>query len=316
MFEKPSGLLLFVKRHWFLLMLSVPALFLLAFYYFNWRKYGRDPEKPIVIPQFNPPRKLSGAKLGYVDSESFGFPLVTATLVNLAVQGYIKIKEEEKSGTIQYKLSKLKKANGTMAPDESLFLNNLFQGKDFVNLDGKYESKLFHAVGTLQKNVESTMENFVEEEKNSKIVWKAFGFFAGFSLLAFLLAAYFSDNYEFLWISIVIFVVNFIIAVVLLAVWKSQLKGVFILVLLFLSCFMLPLFSFAFWKSDDVPVYFSHTFKFMIFGSASLILFKYLISRPKNEKPILKSEIDGFKLYLTTAEEHLMKFHNLPGNDY
>ena len=311
-FEKPSGLLLFMKRHWFLMLLFIPAVFLLAFYYFNWRKYGRDPEKPIVIPQFNPPRNLSAAKLGYADSESFSFSFVTATLVNLSVHDFIRIKEEKSSGSKEYKLTKLKKANGELFPDESLFLSNLFQGKDFVNLDGKYNPKLFHAVNKLQENVESTMKNFVKEEKNNKIVWKAFGIFTFFSVVAFVLASYFSNDYRFLWIGFTVFVFSFILVVILLLVWESKNRLIFIALLLFFSCFLLPLFSFAFFRSDEVPLFVSHAFKFLIFGAASLIGFKYLMRRPRDEKPVLQAEIDGFKMYLTTAEERLMKFHNPP----
>jgi hypothetical protein len=58
---------------------------LLYYYYSTWRKYGVDPEKPIVYPQFNVPDNLSPASLGYLKTETFKNKYVTAALVNLAI---------------------------------------------------------------------------------------------------------------------------------------------------------------------------------------------------------------------------------------
>ncbi len=61
-----------------------------------------DPPKPVVIPQFSPPPDgLSPASVGMLYKGRFLDDLVTASIVNLSVKGYIRIEEViEKGGAI------------------------------------------------------------------------------------------------------------------------------------------------------------------------------------------------------------------------
>ena len=59
---------------------------LLLYGYNSWKKYGVDPEKPVVYPQFNVPEDMSPAELGYIHHEGYNANYLTASLVNLAVK--------------------------------------------------------------------------------------------------------------------------------------------------------------------------------------------------------------------------------------
>ncbi|NNG17707.1 MAG: DUF2207 domain-containing protein [Gemmatimonadales bacterium] len=60
-----------------------------------WRRHGRDP-KPLPIPvQYEPPADLTPAEAGTLMDNSADMRDITATLVDLAVQGHLRIEERE-----------------------------------------------------------------------------------------------------------------------------------------------------------------------------------------------------------------------------
>lgn len=60
-----------------------------------WRSRGRDPEVRSIAPQYEPPDDLSPAEVGVVIDNSPDMRDVTATLVDLAVRGFLTIEERE-----------------------------------------------------------------------------------------------------------------------------------------------------------------------------------------------------------------------------
>ncbi|HEX7870784.1 MAG TPA: DUF2207 domain-containing protein, partial [Chryseobacterium sp.] len=88
----------FLEKFGILIAGIIIFLGLLMYYYSTWKKYGVDPETPTVYPQFNSPDDLSPASLGYIQSENFKNKYLTASLVNLAIKGYVQIIESEDSG--------------------------------------------------------------------------------------------------------------------------------------------------------------------------------------------------------------------------
>ena len=87
---------------WFIkdnLIIFLPiAIFLLMF--FRWYKHGRDDEKvsDTIVPTFIPPKGLSPTETGTILDENLDPRDITATIIDYAVRGYIKIKEIENPG--------------------------------------------------------------------------------------------------------------------------------------------------------------------------------------------------------------------------
>ena len=82
-----------------ILIASIVFLFgLFVFLYQSWDKYGRDPESPIIYPQFNVPNNLSPASFGYLKKERFDNSFIKAGVVDLAIKGYLKLTETEEGG--------------------------------------------------------------------------------------------------------------------------------------------------------------------------------------------------------------------------
>ena len=75
------------------LVLLAGLLAPLAWYLWAWDKVGRDPEKGVIIPRFEPPPGLSPAACSYVRDMSFGRNAFTAAIISLAVKGRLLIDE-------------------------------------------------------------------------------------------------------------------------------------------------------------------------------------------------------------------------------
>src|SRR5207247_6946718 len=78
------------------LALAVLALVAgLVFLYWRWYTVGRDVrERETIVPEYEPPDKARPAQLGVILDESADTKDVTATIVDLAVRGYLTITEE------------------------------------------------------------------------------------------------------------------------------------------------------------------------------------------------------------------------------
>jgi hypothetical protein len=99
-----------------------------------WRRHGRDPERRAIMVQYSPPEDLSPAEVGTLVDHKAEMHDITATLVDLAVRGYLLIEEEEKKGL----LGKLGKTEYTfhqrrprahwaeLRPHERRYLEGLF----------------------------------------------------------------------------------------------------------------------------------------------------------------------------------------------
>lgn len=76
-------------------VLFVPIFAFLAMFGL-WQRYGRDPEPGSIYVRYEPPEHLSPAEAGTLMDDRVDMRDITATLVDLAVQGYVDIAEIEK----------------------------------------------------------------------------------------------------------------------------------------------------------------------------------------------------------------------------
>jgi len=147
---QPSGL---QKLSWFAEdntteIIEVIALLFIFFYYIIvWSRVGRDPEKDVIIPLFNPPDNLSPASVRYIERMGFDNRTFAASIINMAVKGYLKIKEED--GT--YSLIRLKSDTSELSKEEKKIAERLSFSKN----------------GTGDLQVEDAMEK-LNNYKNSK----------------------------------------------------------------------------------------------------------------------------------------------------
>jgi predicted membrane protein DUF2207 len=119
------------------------------------RRYlaGRDRGAPeTIVPEYEPPEKLRPAEVGLLIDESADTKDLTATIVDLAVRGYLHIEEVAGEGLFghgrDWVLSRTRSADDALAPYEKVLLEGLFAKGDDVKLSdlrGTFHGVLYSA---------------------------------------------------------------------------------------------------------------------------------------------------------------------------
>ena len=129
--------------------LILPVLVFIILLYL-WYKKGRDPRgRGTIIPQYESPDNLPPGAMGVVLDEKADPKDISATIVDLAVKGYLKIKQiEEKkifSRSTDYEFIKLKEADENLSDYEKKIFNNIFDSgssKKLSDLKNKFYTNL------------------------------------------------------------------------------------------------------------------------------------------------------------------------------
>ncbi|MGH7478300.1 MAG: DUF2207 domain-containing protein, partial [Candidatus Methylomirabilales bacterium] len=121
---------LFLHSNWvFLIPLGVFGLM-----FSLWHTRGRDPRRRPIVPRYEPPEDLTPAELGTLMDNSSDMRDITATVVDLAVRGYLLIEEKEEARLLGlwsdkdyiFTLRKELADWGELKPHEAKLLNALF----------------------------------------------------------------------------------------------------------------------------------------------------------------------------------------------
>ncbi len=86
----------FLEANW---LFVLPLLSLLAMWRI-WLAKGRDPERLSIVPQYEPPEGLSPSEAGTLVDNRPDLRDLTSAIVDLAVRGYLRIEEIEKTGAL------------------------------------------------------------------------------------------------------------------------------------------------------------------------------------------------------------------------
>ncbi|HTQ85362.1 MAG TPA: DUF2207 domain-containing protein [Candidatus Solibacter sp.] len=122
----------FFTSNWPLGIPVLALMFALTFYF----SYGRDPALRPVSVQYAPPQGMSPAGAGALIDDSADMRDITATIVDLAVRGYLTIEERTPTGILKFASKKeyvfhRKKTQdqwGDLRPHEHALMSALFGG--------------------------------------------------------------------------------------------------------------------------------------------------------------------------------------------
>jgi hypothetical protein len=122
--------LLFIRSNWPLLL--PVAAFVIMFYL--WWTRGRDPRRRSIVAQYEPPNQLTPGECGTLVDNSADMRDITASIVDLAVRGYLVIEEHDSTSMMGLKHSKdfnfvLSKDRSTwngLKEHEQVLLNGVF----------------------------------------------------------------------------------------------------------------------------------------------------------------------------------------------
>ncbi len=121
----------FLAANW-PLALPIPVLIGMLLF---WSRRGRDPRMLPIAVRYEPPPGVTPAEAGTITDESADMRDITATIVDLAVQGHLKIEERDKSklfGLVKEKefvfhRTTPKDGSRALFPHESKVLQGIFQ---------------------------------------------------------------------------------------------------------------------------------------------------------------------------------------------
>jgi uncharacterized membrane protein YgcG len=250
----------FFQKFGALLLSGFISLALLFYYGYTWLRFGVDPAKPTVFPQFEVPRDISPASVGMIDKQRYYGDLVTGSILNLAVKGYIKIEEaiaEYMLGLFKskrYVLHKLKEDDDRLEKEEAVLFSKLFSEGSTLTLDGTYNETVGSAVTAFRKAL---------TKQHNPLIYQGF-------------------NLKF-WIAPIITIIVYIFLFVYLA--STYFTG----------------------ENDGLVL-----FLFIVLNGISFLIYQYVIRKPTVEKLKLKSVIEGFKMYMSAAEEKQIAHFNPP----
>ncbi len=179
-------------------------LFSLFFMLNLWYRKGRDPEvRETITVMYEPPRSnnlpLNPAEVGTLIDEKIDSRDITATIVWLAVRGYLKIEEVEREGLIfdrrDYYLKRLKEPGNELSDFEKLLMEKLFpagtEGVLVSELKNKFYVHLSSLKDTLYNGLVKKGYFLVNPEKVRQlyiiagIVVSFIGLFAGSFLVSY-----------------------------------------------------------------------------------------------------------------------------------
>ena len=158
------------------------SFILLILAFLIWLKFGRDPRvnKPLIA-EYEPPEGLSPIEIGSILNRGRRSKnSIPATIINLAVKGYLKIEKIEKKGIFSktdYKFINANKETKDLYKAEAkLFANIFFHNKSEVRLSElKKENKI---------ELDEIFYSVSEDLRARKIVNKK-SFFIGMAMIAF-----------------------------------------------------------------------------------------------------------------------------------
>jgi uncharacterized membrane protein len=168
----PKGVLnspsVFTKAVWFLgsnPILFAPIIAFVVMFSLWWVK-GRDPSAGMsVAPMYEPPKGLTPAEVGTLIDDSTDPRDITSILVDLAVRGYIKIREEQVAQLLVFKKKdyvfvqlKVPEQWNDLAPFEQVLMQNLFNAGQTETHIADLRNRFYVAIPTIKNYVMSTLK--------------------------------------------------------------------------------------------------------------------------------------------------------------
>src|SRR6266487_373973 len=178
------------------LLIPIPV-FLLAFA--SWYRSGRDPRRRPIAVQNEPPKTMTPAEAGTLIDNSADMRDITATLVDLAVRGYLRIEEQQNpklfglfGGGTSYTLHRLKTGEG-LEPHEVAVFDGIFASRgDSVELD-ELKAEFYRKLPAIQNAIYDRLtEGGFYRDRPDKVQQKWYALALGLTILIAVGGAFFA----------------------------------------------------------------------------------------------------------------------------
>ena len=289
----------------------VLALLILGSYYFlSWRKVGKDPNKPLVVPTFDPPNNWDAPTVRRMYKKTHDKKVLTVALIEMAVKRLIRIQMKPKKfwfKSPKYMLEKLVTEDTILTPEESYMLNILFPGESQIIDVSNENHTIFYRFDINLKNHTSQSDSKNNFSHNYK--YAALGIILT-TLIIYLYTLLFTsiETAYALLLTFGFFLIGSLMTVqAIFGAIKQQriAAGLVGIIFIILSLLIQQIFLYLTDKSLLqngfilliellIPIYFS------------------LIKAPTNAGLQIDAELKGFQTYLKTAEENRLNLLTPP----
>jgi hypothetical protein len=285
----------------------LPIVGVLAVIFYNvfaWTSVGRDPDKGVIIPRFHAPKGFSPALTHYVHKWGFansGWTAFTAAIFDLGVKGLLTI--DNSARKLRVTVTGKQPAEKLPAGEQLVF--NYFAAKGDTLVDKANGPEL----EARKQEFVSAIENENRARWfNDNRLYSVLGFALG---VAVLVALVLFDVLEPVWliVSIVAGIMLGIVGTSIGRFWKGNLLSRFMLVV-WVGIFAANIFGFALESFTRVSINTGSVAAISIV--LITVVFAVLMRAPTIQGRKIMDEIDGFKLYLETAEKERLNMAGEP----
>lgn len=272
-----------------------------CFCYFTWRKVGKDPEKHVVIPTFNPPHDWSAAVTRYLYKRKYDSKVFTSTLISMAVKGALQIKLINRKFYLERK-----GINTRLSLEEKSVYDILFHQRESITVSDKHHETFSSANSGLSASIKARWKIDHYFRYNRKYI------FLASLLMIVLLISYTTITGEgetamafLLGIPFAIFG----IALLVKAIKKGKVGCSTIILFLIGLSFLTSLFvtTIGILATENII-----TAIFLISMFVLAITYFFLIKAPTELGAQIEAELEGFRMYLKTAEENRLNLMTPP----
>ncbi len=316
---EPSGA---TKAVWFLRDNAAVFVGLLGFavtfaYFFAmWMKVGVDPKAGVIIPQYGPPEKFTPGACRFVREMGYDKKAFTAAIVDMAVKGAIKIREDASVYTLE------RADNPTLdklSSGERAVFSRLLGSDEFITLKQSNYRDFISAQNALKRSLAGEFERDYFRRNTSYVVIGVA--LSVLTLLAVILLSRQNDQAFGMTIWLTGWSVGcyFLLHRVKLA-WLGVINapGLGDRVTSGFGAVFMTIFSIPFAIGLVLgTVAVGHGLSYFVVAVIALLVvscitFYHLMKAPTLLGRKVLDQIEGFRKYLSVAEKDRMEFHNPP----
>ena len=292
---------------------AIPGI--IGFLFYHWARVGRDPPRQSVIPRFEAPRNLSPGAVSYLHYRGFrkgwrsgASKAFIAALTSLAIKGRIVIDQTGKNMAVEAR----ERGYNTMSPDEQAIDTALLGGTRRREFKKSNRSSILSAISKFRSAITGSYGD-VYYTRNTRYVIMALAMLI-VAVVFFLIGDHPPEDIT---VPVIFSGVFGGVGLTMLSFGLARVFGVagegswftaFLMTFFSLPFALVPLgMIFA------VPSGWIMLVPALIYGTIALIvLFGWLMPAPTVDGQRLAEEIEGYKLYLSVAEEKRMNMVGAP----
>jgi uncharacterized membrane protein YgcG len=291
-----------------LLVAGIGGGLVIGFYMLAWHLVGRDPAKGTIIPLFGPPKGMSAAGVGFVHGLGMDNRTFAAAVVGLGVNGCLKLTDRDDKQVLRH----LTNGKPVDAAEQATLIALFAKGRS-VELDDSNHETISGASQALSKALEQSYGRMFR----NNLWFSGLGFLGALTATAAIMAAYgisYGDNASGIIAGIAIPLIPLMIAAsVFKSGWKQDpghgrvrmLTG-----LIVAAVFIFIGVSIVSYNAGFGPAIWPAMVPYVLAPLAG-IGFRWL-QAPSMQGRRVMDQIDGFKQYLSVAEEDRLEFLNPP----